>query len=263
MADKVGPTGPEDLRGRLIRDEIRLAHDEERIEQDERWIRRNWRLALILGGVLALTVVALVLSVVALNRDIDSLAAAAPKDASVGTAALRERRRDGGPARPGRGDPRGARGRGRDEAGDRRRRGDVSCRRGERADRSRHRRGDPWAGALGEEGRDGSTASDADALGGLAAGRYLNRPTVVTTRSSTSTLAAKGPRARSAPPAPGDSGGASIDGAATSRSPPARPTARTSGSRTAAAIGTPSGPWTLEVIAVCGRRLSLSAGTIG
>ncbi len=58
MADDGSPTRQEDLRGRIVRDEIRLARDEERIEQEERWIRRNWRLALVLSGVLALTILA-------------------------------------------------------------------------------------------------------------------------------------------------------------------------------------------------------------
>lgn len=37
-----------------------------------------------------LTIVALVLSVVALNRGVDTVASAAPRDGSVGTAALQE-----------------------------------------------------------------------------------------------------------------------------------------------------------------------------
>ena len=252
MADKVGPTGPEDLRGRLIRDEIRLAHDEERMEQDERWIRRNWRLALILGGVLALTVVALVLSVVALNRDIDSLAAAAPKDASVGTAALQDGAVTAGKLAQGAVTPAALAG------------GAVTKPAiADGAVTSRAVAANGLTGADIDEATLGqvpsakkaataSTASDADALGGLAAGRYLNRPTVVTTRSSTSTLAAKGPLGAKCPSGTRVvSGGASIDGAARVAITTSAPDGQDEWIASAAAIGTPSGPWTLEVIAVC------------
>ncbi|MBJ7456018.1 MAG: hypothetical protein JHC74_08160, partial [Thermoleophilia bacterium] len=80
----------EELEQRVIRDEIRLARDEERLAQDEGWIRRSWRLELVLAGLLALTIAALVLSIVALNRDIDEVAAAAPRDDSVGASVLRD-----------------------------------------------------------------------------------------------------------------------------------------------------------------------------
>jgi hypothetical protein len=68
--------------------EARLDADEARLAVEERWIRRNWLLALVLALTLLLTIAALVVSVVALNRDIDTVARAAPKDDSVGTAAL-------------------------------------------------------------------------------------------------------------------------------------------------------------------------------
>ena len=79
-----------ELKARIVRDEIRLARDEQRIAQEERWIRRNWWLELALGAILALTVAALVISVRALNRDIDMVAASAPRDDSVDTPALQD-----------------------------------------------------------------------------------------------------------------------------------------------------------------------------
>jgi hypothetical protein len=68
--------------------EARLEADEARIAEEEKWIRRNWRLALAVAVLLALTISALVVSVIALNRDIEAVARAEPKDDSVSTAAL-------------------------------------------------------------------------------------------------------------------------------------------------------------------------------
>lgn len=242
MADDAKPTGPEDLKQRLLRDEIRLAHDEERIEQDERWIQRNWRLALALGGVLALTVLALVLSVIALNRDIDTVASAAPRDGSVGTAALQDAAVTAGKLAEGAvTKPAIADGAVTSKA--------VAANGLTGADIDETTLGQvPSAKAAASA----SSASDADALGGLAAGRYLNRPTVVTTRSSTSTLAAKGPLSATCPSGTRVvSGGASIDGAARVAITTSAPDGQDEWIASAAAIGTPSGPWTLEVIAVC------------
>jgi hypothetical protein len=58
------------------------------IEREERQIRRNNVLIATIGVLVALVIAALVLSVLALNRDIESVAEAEPKDDSVGTAAL-------------------------------------------------------------------------------------------------------------------------------------------------------------------------------
>jgi hypothetical protein len=68
--------------------EARIEADEERIAAEERWVRRNWRLALALALLLGLTIAALVVGMLALNRDIESVAKAEPKDDSVGTSAL-------------------------------------------------------------------------------------------------------------------------------------------------------------------------------
>ena len=60
-------------------------------KKEERWIRRSWRLELALGGLLALTIVGLVVGLMALNRDIDAVAAAAPRNDSIGSPALQDR----------------------------------------------------------------------------------------------------------------------------------------------------------------------------
>jgi hypothetical protein len=252
MADEVETPDRDDLRGRLVRDEIRLAHDEERIEEDERWIRRNWRLALALSGVLAITIVALVLSIVALNRDIDSVATATPKDASVGTAALQDGAVTAGKLAKGAVTPAALAG--------------AAVTKSAIADGAVTSRAVPANGLTGADideatlgqvpsaktASTAASASDATALGGLAAAKYLNRPTVVTTRSSTSTLAAKGPLSATCPSGTRVvSGGATIDGAARVAITSSAPDGTDEWIASAAAIGTPSGPWSLEVIAVC------------
>ncbi len=64
---------------------------EERLESEERELRRNRlvaALALGLGVALVFAVAALVASIVALNRDVEAVAGAAPKPGSVGAEAL-------------------------------------------------------------------------------------------------------------------------------------------------------------------------------
>jgi hypothetical protein len=79
------------LEARLDRDEDRIALDEARLAADEHLLRSNRRMAWIaigLGIALVLAVTGLVIAVIAVNRDIDVVARAAPKNDSVGTAAL-------------------------------------------------------------------------------------------------------------------------------------------------------------------------------
>jgi hypothetical protein len=79
------------LEARLDRDEDRIALDEARLAADERLLRSNRRVAWIaigLGIALVLAVTGLVIAVIAVNRDVDVVARAAPNDDSVGTAAL-------------------------------------------------------------------------------------------------------------------------------------------------------------------------------
>ena len=74
-----------------IQDEMRrIVRDEQRLAADERRIRIDWWMAL--GGIVlaGLAIVAIVLSVIALNRDIEAVAKAEPKENSVGTGAIQD-----------------------------------------------------------------------------------------------------------------------------------------------------------------------------
>jgi hypothetical protein len=70
--------------------EARLEEDERRLAEEEQGVQRTWLLGLALAAVIGLTIAALVISVIALNRDIEAVAKADPKDDSVGTAALQD-----------------------------------------------------------------------------------------------------------------------------------------------------------------------------
>jgi hypothetical protein len=77
---------------RLARDEVRLDHDELRLYAEEQAARFNRLVALFgiaLAVILAIAVTGLVVSLMALRRDVHAIAHAAP-DNSVGTAAIRE-----------------------------------------------------------------------------------------------------------------------------------------------------------------------------
>jgi hypothetical protein len=81
------------LEARLDRDEDRIIADEQRIAADEALLRSNRRIAWIaigLGIALVLAVTGLVIAVIAVNRSVDVVARAAPKNNSVGTAALQD-----------------------------------------------------------------------------------------------------------------------------------------------------------------------------
>ena len=236
----------EELEKRVIRDEIRLARDEERIAQEENWIRRNWRLELVLAGLLALTIAALVLSIVALNRDIDELAAAAPRDDSVSASVIQD----------------GA------VVASKLATGAVSARAvgadaltGTQIDETTLKRV-PRAAIAAEAGTaaranratSAARADDAAALGGVAASRYLNGLSVVRAETATSTLAVKGPVSATCPAGSTIvAGGASIDGAARVALTTSAPDGDDSWLAEAAAIGTPSAPWRIVVTAVCTR----------
>jgi hypothetical protein len=70
--------------------EARLEEDERRLAEEEKEVKRNWALVLAVALILGVTVAALIVSVIALNRDIEAVAKAEPKDDSVGTAALED-----------------------------------------------------------------------------------------------------------------------------------------------------------------------------
>ncbi len=227
---------------RILGDEIRLARDEQRIEQEERWIRRNWRLALALSGLLALTIVALVISIVALNRDIDAAAAAAPKDGSVGTAALRDgavTRAKIAPAAIG---------------------GAVVA---DGAVTGRMVAANTLTGAQIQESSlaivpratradAAGRADDASRLAGVAAGEYLRGLTVARAQSQTSTLDAKGPITASCPNGTTViAGGVAIDGAARVALTTSAPDGTSGWVAEAAALGTGSAPWKIVVTAIC------------
>jgi len=238
-----------ELERRQIRDEIRIARDEERVEADERWIRRNWRLELVLGALMLLTIAALVLSAMALNRDIDKVAASAPRDDSVGTSVLR----DGAVSSAKLADgaviartvtknsltgvqidettlisvPRAAR-----------------AARADKADRA----------ATADRATRAATAADASALAGVAGGRYVSRLSTVSAQTQTSTLAFKGPVSVTCPAGTTVvGGGASIDGAARVAITTSTPDGSRSWTAEAAALGDVSAPWRIVVTAVCVR----------
>lgn len=236
----------EDLEQRVIRDEIRLARDEERLAQDEGWIRRSWRLELVLAGLLALTIAALVLSIVALNRDIDEVAAAAPRDDSVGASVIRDGAVVASKLAPGAVSARAVgadalTGAQIDETTL------TAVRRAAAATRA-------GTAARADRATSAARADDAVALGGVAASRYLNGLTLVRAQTATSTLAVKGPVSAACPAgATIVAGGASIDGAARVALTTSAPDGDDSWLAEAAAIGTPSAPWRIVVTAVCAR----------
>jgi hypothetical protein len=76
---------------RMAADEARLDVDEARLAEDEKALRTNRltaSIAVVLAGTLVIAVAGLTISLFAVNRDIESVAKAAPKDDSVGTRAL-------------------------------------------------------------------------------------------------------------------------------------------------------------------------------
>jgi hypothetical protein len=243
-SDRPDDSGAADaeLKARIVRDEIRLARDEQRIAQEERWIRRNWWLELALGAILALTVAALVISVMALDRDIDRVAASAPRDDSVDTPALQ----DGAVSGPKLADGAITTTKLADEA--------VTGRKVARGALTSVQIDEAKLGDVPRAARAGTAdrAGDASALAGVAAGRYLSRLTVARAQTRTSTLAVKGPLSAACPDgATVLAGGASVDGAARVAITTSAPDGSDAWVAKAAAIGTPSSPWRLVVTAVC------------
>lgn len=246
---------------RLERDESELTRAEDRLAEEERWIQRNWRLALALGAILALTIAALVISVIALNRDIEAVAKATPKDDSVSSATLQ----DGAVTRGKIAD--GAVGRDAIAAdavgGTAIAAGAVHTNQiGDRAVNAAKVAPDSLTGAQIDEdtlrqvpsAASATRADDAAALGGVDAGLYLSRVTAVRAASGVSRLQIKGPIIATCPAGTVVvGGGAHIDGlrqgvALTSNTPGGERTWRAE----AAASGTDA-PWRLVVTAICAR----------
>lgn len=81
----------DDVLQEQIRSEMRrLAQDEEWIARNEQRIRRDWWVTVASLALAVLAITAIVLSVVALNRDIEAVSKSSPKDDSVGTGALKD-----------------------------------------------------------------------------------------------------------------------------------------------------------------------------
>jgi hypothetical protein len=231
------------------------------VTEEERWVQRNWRLALALAGILILTIAALVISVFALNRDIEAVAKAVPKDDSASSQALQ----DGAVTR----DKIAAGAVGRNGlaadavGGTNIAAGAVGANKiADRAVNAGKVAPDGLTGAqineatLGEvpSAASADRAADASALGGVDAGLYLSRVTAVRAASGVSALQIKGPVIATCPTGTVViGGGAHIDGlrqgvALTSSTPGGERTWRAE-----AAAASAEAPWRLIVTAICAR----------
>jgi hypothetical protein len=254
---------------RMTADEARLAADETRLAADEKVLRTNRLvagIAIALGVTLAIAMAGLTISLFALNRDIETVAKAAPKDDSVTTATLRDGAVTAGKLAPasvtsvavadggiGRADV-GTAAIGTSElapgavaAADVRRNALTGAQIDERT-----LRGVASAQAA-VRARTAGTAANAQALGGTAAGSYLSKITVVRAATATSGLRVKGPIAARCPAGMTIvSGGAAVDG--TSRGVAIARSAPSTGDEWVAVASTyrrPAAPWRLVVTAVC------------
>jgi hypothetical protein len=208
----------------------------------ERQLRRVQALLLTLGGLLVLTIAALAISVVALNRDIDAVARAAPRDDSVGTSALR----GGAVTSPKLAAGAVATGRIADGA--------VTGAKVARDSLTGSQIDESTLTPVARATRAGTAdrASDASMLGGVAAAGYVRAVTAVRAQTATSTLAVKGPLSASCPSGTTVvAGGAEVDGAARVAITTSAPDGTGAWVARAAAIDTPSSPWRLVVNAVC------------
>ncbi|MFN8110939.1 MAG: hypothetical protein U0Y82_14005 [Thermoleophilia bacterium] len=264
---------------RMARDEARLTEDERRLDLDERWLRRSWRLEVAVMALLALTAGALAMSWFALHRDVQAVAKAAPKDNSVGTGAIRDsavtagKLADGSVTRAkltrgaitGGAIVPGAVGTSALAAAAVTRRnlanGSVGPKKlVDNAVTGRAVAPDSLTAAdinestltVGQATR-ATTASNATALGGLAASRYVARVTLVRQSSTTSTLRSKGPITAWCPSGSRViAGGASIDGGARGVAlVTSTPDGSTGWTAEAAAAQQPTAAWRLVVTAIC------------
>lgn len=247
-ADPHGPTGPHPpdwsssdsvLEAEIRAEERRIAADERRIAADEREIRVNRLLGLGALVLIALTVTALVVSIIALNRDIESVAKATPKDNSVSTGTIKNGAVTGSKLADGA------------VTGSKLAKGVVTA--AAVAD-------DSLTGAQINEASlaqvrkaaQAGIAANATQLGGAAAGAYLQGVKVVQTATDRTPAALKGPTVASCPSGTRMiGGGAEVQGArnvAIIESAPSGTTAWTA----IAARQTGSAPsWNLVVFAIC------------
>lgn len=237
-----------DPRGR--RYEPREETLEERVETEERQIVTNRVLALAalaLGGLLVVAVTALVVSLVALNRDVEAIEAGQPAEGSVGNAALEdgavtaEKLADGAVTSP----KIAAGAVGTTALGDFVVTGQNVAR-------------DTLPGATIREGTlarvpEAALAGDAEALGGAAAAAYLSEVQVVQAASERTSEPTRGPVEAECPDGTGIvAGGAAIDGAASGVAiVSSAPAGDAAWAATAEAFAPPDTDWRLVVTAIC------------
>ncbi len=254
------------LEARLQTDEDRLLADEARIAADERLLRANRlvaRIAIVLAGTLIIAVAGLTISLFALNRNIETVAKAAPKDNSVGPAALKTAAVTASKIAPGsvstgaiaadgvlRADIAPSAVGGAQIAVGSVTGGDVKhdTLTGAQIDeRTLHQV--PSAQTATRAG----TARDAQSLGGVSSSSYLSRITVVRAATTASQQRTKGPVAARCPSGMRVvSGGASVDG--TSHGVAIARSAPDAGETWTAVANTyhaPNVPWRLVVTAIC------------
>lgn len=242
---------------RLAKDEQRLLQDEARLAEDETGIRRNWWAAIGIGALVAMTIAALVIGLVALNRDIETVAKATPKNDSVGTAAIQDAAVTGAKLHAG-AVTAGTIGTGAVTGGAIAAKAVTSGKIAPGAVTGASVAGNALTGADIAESTLGtvpaaSWAGNTGALGGVAASRYARDVTLVSTATSTGTLSVRGPVLAYCPTGTRVvGGGASIDGArsgvAITTSTPSGTTAWSAEAVAASGITT---PWRLVVTAIC------------
>ena len=234
-----GPTGhphPPDwsssdsvLEQEIQQEERRIAADERRIAADERRIRTNRLLAVGALALIAMTATALILSIIALNRDIESVAKATPKDNSVSTASIQNGAVNGAKIANG-------------------------------AVTAAKVANDSLTGAqineasLGQvpKAAQAATATNATQLGGATAGAYLQGVRIVQTATDRTSADLKGPTIASCPSGTRViGGGAEVQGASNVALIESAPSGTTSWTAIAG-LQTGSAPsWALVVFAIC------------
>lgn len=267
-----------DDEGRLTRDEARLATEERRLRQDEvrlaedeRRSDRSWKLILTLAGMLVLVIAALVMSVIALNRDIEAVAGAAPKDDSVGSSVIRDGAVAPADLADGAVTPRAiARGAVTPPAIGARAVTPPALAPGA-VTRAAIAPGAVTRSAVAPDSLDGSrideatlarvprsgradVAADAAGLGGVPAAEHVSRVTVVRAATATSSAPQKGPLVAACPAGTTVvGGGAAVDGSRQVAITTSAPEGRSGWTAEAGEVSDVSAPWRLTVTAICAR----------
>ena len=219
--------------------ESEIQQEERRIQADERKIHMNRVLVITALGLLALTVTALILSIIALNRDIEAVAKATPKDNSVSTSSIQD----------------GA------VTGTKIANAAVNADKlGAKAVNGAKVANDSLTGVQINEASltqvpaaaKAGTANNATQLGGTAAGAYIHGVKIVQTATDTTSAALKGPTVATCPSGTRViGGGAEVTGARNVAIIESAPSG-TSGWSAIAGLQTGSAPsWGLTVFAIC------------